>query len=130
MFIEIKNFVFDIDEATHCLLTKDFFRVYSQQYKSNMVNGSIDGSIKIENCENLYNKICEIFVKNGFVKIRERERVWLINKRLIYSFELNNGFYRFSLGKESPPLIIMSNNNELEVECIKNLCFEDRTIIE
>lgn len=127
MFVEIKNFVFNIDETTHCLLTKDFFRVYSQQYKSN----TVDGSIKIENCENLYNKICETFVKNGFVKITEQERCWLINKRLIYSFELNNGFYRFSLGKESPPLIIMSNNNsELEVECIKNLCFEDRVVIE
>ncbi len=127
MFIEIKNFVFDISKATHCLLGKDFFRVYSQQYKSNMT----DGSIKIENCENLYDKICEIFVKNGFVKIRERERCWLINKRLINSFELNNGFYRFSLGKESSPLIIMSNSdNELEVECIKNLCFEDRVVIE
>lgn len=127
MFVEIKNFVFNIDEATHCLLTKDFFRVYSRQYKSN----SADGSIKIENCENLYDKICEIFIANGFVKIKERERYWLINKRLIYSFELNNGFYRFSLGKESLPLIIMSNNNsELEVECIKNLCFEDRVVIE
>ena len=127
MFVEIKNFVFNIDEATHCLLTKDFFRVYSRQYKSN----SADGSIKIENCENLYDKICEIFIANGFVKIKERERCWLINKQLINSFELNNGYYRFSLGKESLPLIIMSNSdNELEVECIKNLCFKDRVIIE
>ena len=126
MFIEIKNFVFNIDEVTHCLLTKHSFRVFLKQYKSD----TADGSIKIENCENLYDKICEIFVKNGFVKITERERVWLINKRLINYFEMNNGFYRFFLGKELPPLIIMSNNNELEVECIKNLCFENRTIVE
>lgn len=127
MFIEIKNFVFDVDKATHCLLAKNFFRAYSQQYKSN----TADGSIKIENCENLYDKICEIFIANGFVKIKERERCWLINKQLINSFELNNGFYRFSLGKESLPLIIMSNSdNELEVECVKNLCFKDRVIVE
>lgn len=127
MFVEIKNFVFNIDEATHCLLTKHSFRVFSKQYKSN----TADSSIKIENCENLYDKICDTFVANGFVKITERERLWLINKRLIYSFESNNGFYRFSLGKESPPLIIMSNSDsELEVECIKNLCFKDRIVIE
>lgn len=127
MFVEIKNFVFNIDEATHCVLTKDFFRIFSKQYKSN----TVDGSIKIENCENLYDKICEIFVENGFVKIREQERCWLINKRLIYSFELSNGFYRFSLGKDTLPLIIMSNSdNELETECIKNLCFQDRIVIE
>lgn len=127
MFVEIKNFVFNIDEATHCMLTKYSFRVFSKQYKSNLANGSI----KIENCENFYDKICEVFVKNGFIKITEREKCWLINKRLIYLFELNNGFYRFSFGKESPPLIIKSNsNNELEVECIKNLCFEDRIVIE
>lgn len=125
MFVEIKNFVFDIDKATHCLLAKNFFRVYSRQYKSN----SVHGSIKIEHCKNLYDKICDVFVANGFVKIRERERIWLINKRLINSFELNNSFYRFSLGKEALPLIIMSNSdNKLEVECIKNLCFEDRVI--
>lgn len=127
MFVEIKNFVFNIDEATHCMLTKHYFRVFSKQYKSNFANGSI----KIENCENFHDKICEVFVKNGFVKITEQEKCWLINKRLIYLFELNNGFYRFSFGKESPPLIIKSNsNNELEVECIKNLCFEDRIVIE
>lgn len=127
MFVEIKNFVFNIEEATHCQLTKNFFRVFSKQYKNN----SVDGSIKIENCNDLYDKICDVFVANGFVKIREQDRYWLINKRLINSFELNNGFYRFSLGKESLPLIIMSNNNnELEVECIKNLCFDDRVTIE
>ena len=127
MFIEIKNFVFDIDKATHCLITNNYFRVFSKQYKSN----SVEGSIKIEKCKKLYGKICDVFVANGFVKITERERSWLINKQLINSFELNNGFYRFSLGKEALPLIIMSNsNNELEVECVKNLCFEDRIIIE
>lgn len=127
MFVEIKNFVFDIDEATHCLLTKHSFRVSSKQYKSDLANGSI----KIENCENLHDKICEVFVKNDFVKIRERDRYWLINKRLINSFELNNGFYRFSLGKEALSLVIKANNDsELEVECIKNLCFKDRIIIE
>ena len=127
MFVEIKNFVFDIDKATHCLITNNYFRVFSKQYKSN----SVEGSIKIEKCKKLYDKICEVFVKNGFVKITERERSWLINKRLINSFELSNGFYRFSLGKEALPLIIMSNSdNELEVECFKNLCFDDRIIIE
>ena len=127
MFVEIKNFVFDIDKATHCQLTKNFFRVFSKQYNSN----STRGSIKIEKCKNIYDKICETFVANGFVKIREQDRLWLINKRLINSFEIENGFYRFTLGEEPLPLIIMSNNNsELEVECIKNLCFEDKTIIE
>lgn len=127
MFVEIKNFVFDIDKATYCLLGKDFFKFYSRQYRNTISYGSI----KIENCNDLYDKICEIFVANGFVKIREQERTWLINKRLINSFELDNGSYCFSLGKEALPLIIKSNNNnELEVECIKNLCFEDRIIIE
>lgn len=127
MFVEIKNFVFDIDKATHCQLTKNYFRVFSKQYKSKLTYGSI----KIDKCKNLYDKICDVFVTNGFIKITERDRCWLINRRLINSFELDNGCYRFSLGKESLPLIIESNSdNELEVECIKNLCFDDRIIIE
>lgn len=127
MFVEIKNFVFNIDKATHCLLVNNYFRIFSKQYKSTLTTGSI----KIEKCKKFYDKICEIFVMNGFVKITERDRIWLINKRLINSFETDNGFYRFSLGKEALSLIIKSNNNnELEVECIKNLCFEDRIIIE
>ena len=125
MFIEIKNFVFDINKASHCLVARNFFRVYSKQYQ----NGITYDSIKIENCSNLNNKICETFVANGFAKIRERERCWLINKRLINSFELNNGLYRFSLSEESLPLIIkLNNNSELEVEYVKNLCFDDRVI--
>lgn len=127
MFVEIKNFVFNIDKATHYLLVNNYFRIFSKQYKSTLTTGSI----KIEKCKKFYNKICEIFVTNGFVKITEQDRIWLINKRLINSFETDNGFYRFSLGKEALPLIIKSNNNnELEVECIKNLCFKDRIIIE
>ena len=126
MFIEIKNFVFNIDKATHCALTKNYVRVFSKQYNSN----STRGSIKIEKCKNLYDKICEIFVANGFVKIREQDRCWLINKRLINSFGIENGFYYFSLGYETLPLFIKANSdNELEVECIKNLCFDDRIII-
>lgn len=127
MFIEIKNFVFDINKATHCLLGKDFFKIYSRQYR----NSITDGSIKIENCNNLYDKICEIFTANGFVKIREQDRYWLINKRLINSFETDNSSYYFTLGNEALPLFIKANSDsELEVECIKNLCFKDRVIIE
>ena len=127
MFVEIRNCVFDMDKATHYQLTKNFFRVFSKQYNSN----STRGSIKIEKCKNIYDKICETFVANGFVKIREQDRLWLINKRLINSFGIENGFYYFSLGEEVLPLFIKANsNNELEVECIKNLCFEDRIIIE
>ena len=127
MFVEIDNFVFDIDKATHCLMSKNYFKIYSKKYKTN----SGDGSIKIENCENLYDKICEIFINNGFIKIREKERFWLINKKSIYSFEFNNGFYYFSLGDEILPLIIRSNSeNELEIEIIKNLFSKDRIIIE
>lgn len=127
MLVEIKNFVFDIDKATHCVLTKNFVRVFSKQYKSS----SMHDSIKIKNCKKLYDKICETFIANGFVKITEQEKCWLINKQLINSFGIDNGFYFFSLGKEALPLIIKSNsNNELEVECIKNLCFNDRIIIE
>lgn len=127
MLVEIKNFVFDIDKATHCLLGKNFVRVFSKQYKSS----SMHDSIKIKNCKKLYDKICEIFIANGFVKITEQEKCWLINKQLINSFGIDNGFYFFSLGKEALPLIIKSNNNnELEVECIKNLCFQDRIVIE
>lgn len=92
MFVEIKNFVFDIDKATHCLVTKDFFKVYSRQYR----NSITDGSIKIENCSNFNDKICDVFVANGFVKIREQDRFWLINKRLINSFETDNSSYYFT----------------------------------
>lgn len=124
MFVEIKNFVFDINKATHCLLGKDFFKVYSRQYRDSIAYGSI----KI-GCNDLYDKICETFVANGFVKITEQDRCWLINKRLINSFELDNGSYYFTLGEEALPLVIKSNSNsELETECIKNLCFEDRII--
>lgn len=127
MFVEIKNFVFDIDKATHCLLGRDFVKIYSRQYR----NSITDGSIKIENCNDFYDKICEIFTANGFVKIREQDRYWLINKRLINSFETDNGSYYFTLGNEALPLFIKANSDsELEVECIKNLCFNDRVIIE
>ena len=127
MFVEIKNFVFDIDKATHCLLGKDFFKIYSRQYRNTIAYGLI----KIENSNDLYDKICDVFVANGFVKITEQDRYWLINKRLINSFELNNGCYYFTLGEEALSLAIKSNSdNELEVECIKNLCFKDRVIIE
>lgn len=127
MFVEIKNFVFDIDKATYCLLGKDFFKFYSRQYRNTISYGSI----KIENCNELYDKICEIFVANGFVKITEQDRCWLINKQLINSFELDNGCYHFTLGEEALSLFIKANNDsELEVECIKNLCFKDRVIIE
>ncbi len=126
MFVEINNFVFDIDKATHCLLGKDSFKVYSRQYRDSIAYGSI----KIK-CNDLYDKICETFVANGFVKITEQDRCWLINKRLINSFELDNGSYYFTLGEEALPLAIKSNsNNELETECIKNLCFKDRIVIE
>lgn len=126
MFIEIRNFVFNIDKATHCLLGKYSFKVYSRQYRDSIAYGSI----KIENCNDLYDKICDVFVANGFVKIREQDRLWLINKRLINSFEIDNDCYYFTLGKEALPLAIKSNsNNELEVECIKNLCFQDRIVI-
>lgn len=126
MFVEIKNFVFNIDEATHCVLTKEYFKIFSKHYKTNVRNNSI----KIENCENLYDKICETFVKNGFVKIKERERVWLINKKLIHAFNTSGEFYYFSLEEELPLIIASNSDNELEVECIKNLCFEDRIVIE
>ena len=127
MFVEIKNFVFNIDKATHCLLGKDFFKIYSRQYRNTIAYGLI----KIENSNDLYDKICDVFVANGFVKITEQDRYWLINKRLINSFELNNGCYYFTLGEEALSLAIKSNSdNELEVECIKNLCFKDRVIIE
>ena len=127
MFVEIGNSVFDIDKATHCLLGKDFFKFYSRQYR----NSISYGSIKIENCSNLNDKICDIFVANGFVKIKEQDRCWLINKRFINSFEIDNGCYYFTLGDEALSLFIKANSdNELEVECIKNLCFEDRVIIE
>lgn len=127
MFVEIKNFVFDIDKATHCLVAKDFFKVYSRQYR----NSITDGSIKIENCSNFNDKICDVFVANGFVKIREQDRYWLINKRLINSFETDNGCYYFMLGNEALPLFIKSNSDsELEVECVKNMCFKDRVVIE
>lgn len=109
------------------MLGKDFFKIYSRQYR----NSITDGSIKIENCNDFYDKICEIFVVNGFVKIREQDRFWLINKRLINSFETDNGSYYFILGNEALPLFIKANSdNELEVECVKNLCFKDRVIIE
>lgn len=127
MFIEIRNFVFDLDKATHCLVTKDFFKIYSRQYRNSITYGSI----KIENCDDLNNKICEIFVANGFVKIREQDRYWLINKRLINSFELDNGSYCFTLGNEALQLFIKSNSDsKLEVECVKKLCFDDRVVIE
>lgn len=127
MFIEIRNFVFDLDKATHCLVTKDFFKIYSRQYRNSITYGSI----KIENCDDLNDKICEIFVANGFVKIREQDRYWLINKRLINSFELDNGSYCFTLGNEALQLFIKSNSDsKLEVECVKNLCFDDRVVIE
>ena len=127
MFVEIKNFVFNIDKATHCLLGKDFFKIYSRQYRNTIAYGLI----KIENSNDLYDKICDVFIANGFVKITEQDRYWLINKRLINSFELNNGCYYFTLGEEALSLAIKSNSdNELEVECIKNLCFKDRVIIE
>lgn len=92
VFVEIKNFVFDIDKATHCLFGRDFLKVYSRQYR----NSITDGSIKIENCNDFYDKICEIFTANGFVKIREQDRYWLINKRLINSFETDNCSYYFT----------------------------------
>lgn len=127
MFIEIRNFVFDLDKATHCLVTKDFFKIYSRQYRNSITYGSI----KIENCDDLNDKICEIFVANGFVKIREQDRYWLINKRLINSFELDNGSYCFTLGNEALQLFIKPNSDsKLEVECVKNLCFDDRVVIE
>lgn len=126
MFVEINNFVFDINKATHCLLGKDSFKVYSRQYRDSIAYGSI----KIE-CNDLYDKICETFVANGFVKIKEQDRCWLINKHFINSFEIDNGCYYFTLGDEALSLFIKANSdNELEVECIKNLCFEDRVIIE
>ena len=127
MFVEIRNCVFDLDKATHCLVTKDFFKIYSRQYRNSITYGSI----KIENCNNLNDKICDVFVANGFVKIREQDRCWLINKQLINSFEIDNGSYCFTLGDEALQLFIKSNSySELEAECIKNLCFEDKTIIE
>ena len=126
MFVEIKNFVFDISKATHCLLTKEYFKIFSKHYKTNVRNSSI----KIENCEDLYDKICKIFVENGFIKIKERERVWLINKKLIHAFNADGGFYYFSLDEELPLIIASNSDSELEVECIKNLCFDDRIIIE
>lgn len=126
MFVEIRNFVFDIDKATHCLLTKEYFKIFSKHYKTNVRNSSI----KIENCEDLYNKICEIFIENGFIKIKERERVWLINKKLIHAFSIDGRFYYFSLDEELPLIIASNSDNKLEAECIKNLCFKDRIIIE
>lgn len=127
MFIEIRNFVFDLDKATHCLVTKDFFKIYSRQYRNTITYGSI----KIENCDDLNDKICEILIANGFVKIREQDRRWLINKRLINSFELDNGSYYFTLGEEALPLFIKANSDsELEIECVKKLCFDDRVVIE
>lgn len=126
MFVEIRNFVFDLDKATHCLLGKDFFKIYSRQYRNSLTYGVI----KIENCNDLYDKICETFIANGFVKITEQDRFWLINKRSINSFEIDNGSYCFTLGEEALQLFIKSNSDsELEVECIKNLCFDDRIII-
>lgn len=127
MFVEIKNCVFDIDKATHCLVGKDFFKVYSRQYRNSITYGSI----KIENCDDLYDKICETFIANGFVKIKEQDRYWLINKRLINSFETDNDSYYFTLGEEALPLFIKANSDsKLEVECVKNLCFNDRVVIE
>ena len=127
MFVEIRNSVFDLDKATHCLLGKDFFKIYSRQYRNSLTYGVI----KIENCNDLYDKICETFIANGFVKITEQDRCWLINKRSINSFEIDNGSYCFTLGEEALQLFIKSNSDsELETECIKNLCFNDRVIIE
>lgn len=127
MFVEIRNSVFDLDKATHCLVGKDFFKIYSRQYRNSITYGSI----KIENCNDLNDKICEVFVANGFVKIREQDRYWLINKRLINSIEIDNSSYYFTLGEEALPLFIKFNSgSELEVECIKNLCFKDKITIE
>lgn len=127
MFVEIRNSVVDIDKATHCLVGKDFFKVYSRQYRNSITYGSI----KIENCNDLNDKICETFIANGFVKIREQDRYWLINKRLINSVEIDNSSYYFTLGEEALSLAIKSNSdNELEVECVKNLCFDDSVVIE